>query len=59
MQGRGQNGKADIEKVTIRTHEACLRIIKQKLLNKPGGPRSRIQYMVAACCCSTANRGGL
>ena len=39
---------ADIKKVTIRTHEACLRIIdKQGPLNNPADRDHCIQYMVA------------
>ena len=39
---------ADIEKVTIRTHEACIRIIdKQGTLNNPADRDHCIQYMVA------------
>ena len=39
---------ADIERVTIRTHEACLRIIdKQGPLNNPADRDHCIQYMVA------------
>ena len=39
---------ADIEKVTIRTHEACIRIIdKQGPLNNPADRDHCIQYMVA------------
>ncbi len=38
----------DIEKVTIRTHEACIRIIdKQGSLNNPADRDHCIQYMVA------------
>ena len=39
---------ADVKKVTIRTHEACLRIIdKQGPLNNPADRDHCIQYMVA------------
>ncbi|HEY3292140.1 MAG TPA: 2-methylcitrate dehydratase, partial [Candidatus Nanopelagicaceae bacterium] len=39
---------ADIAKVTIRTHEACIRIIdKQGPLNNPADRDHCIQYMVA------------
>jgi 2-methylcitrate dehydratase len=39
---------ADIERVTIRTHEACIRIIdKQGPLNNPADRDHCIQYMVA------------
>ena len=39
---------ADIKKVTIRTHEACIRIIdKQGPLNNPADRDHCIQYMVA------------
>ncbi|EFC1353036.1 2-methylcitrate dehydratase [Escherichia coli] len=39
---------ADIEKVTIRTHEACIRIIDKKgPLNNPADRDHCIQYMVA------------
>src|SRR5690606_21916845 len=39
---------ADIQKITIRTHEACLRIIdKQGPLNNPADRDHCIQYMVA------------
>src|SRR4030095_9561347 len=38
----------DIEKITIRTHEACIRIIdKQGPLNNPADRDHCIQYMVA------------
>lgn len=38
----------DVEKITIRTHEACIRIIdKQDPLNNPADRDHRIQYMVA------------
>ena len=45
-----QSGKSieDIESVTIRTHEACIRIIdKQGPLNNPADRDHCIQYMVA------------
>jgi len=43
--GRGAN---DIQKITIRTHEACLRIIdKRGPLNNPADRDHCIQYMVA------------
>ncbi|MEH2492741.1 bifunctional 2-methylcitrate dehydratase/aconitate hydratase [Bradyrhizobium sp. AZCC 2230] len=45
-----QAGKTtdDIEKITIRTHEACIRIIdKQGPLNNPADRDHCIQYMVA------------
>jgi 2-methylcitrate dehydratase len=46
---------ADIEKVTIRTHEACIRIIDKKgPLNNPADRDHCIQYMVAIPCCSGA-----
>jgi len=39
---------ADIQKITVRTHEACLRIIdKQGPLNNPADRDHCIQYMVA------------
>ncbi len=38
----------DIEKVTIRSHEACIRIIdKHGTLNNPADRDHCIQYMVA------------
>jgi 2-methylcitrate dehydratase len=38
----------DIERITIRTHEACIRIIdKQGPLNNPADRDHCIQYMVA------------
>jgi 2-methylcitrate dehydratase len=46
----GQRGKsaADIRKITIRTHEACIRIIDKKgPLNNPADRDHCIQYMVA------------
>lgn len=47
MQAAGKTA-ADIEKVTIRTHEACLRIIDKKgPLNNPANRDHCIQYMVA------------
>ena len=47
MQAAGKRA-ADIEKVTIRTHEACIRIIdKQGPLNNPADRDHCIQYMVA------------
>ncbi|EPI2747563.1 MmgE/PrpD family protein [Salmonella enterica subsp. enterica serovar Infantis] len=47
MQAAGKTA-ADIEKVTIRTHEACLRIIDKKgPLNNPADRDHCIQYMVA------------
>ena len=45
-----ENGKSsdDIKKVTIRTHEACIRIIDKKgPLNNPADRDHCIQYMVA------------
>lgn len=45
-----QNGKSsdDIKKVTIRTHEACIRIIDKKgPLNNPADRDHCVQYMVA------------
>jgi 2-methylcitrate dehydratase len=40
--------QADIKKVTIRTHEACIRIIDKKgPLNNPADRDHSIQYMVA------------
>jgi len=40
--------QADIKRVTIRTHEACIRIIDKKgLLNNPADRDHCIQYMVA------------
>jgi 2-methylcitrate dehydratase len=45
---RGDRGVADIEKITIRTHEACLRIIDKKgPLHNPADRDHCIQYMVA------------
>jgi 2-methylcitrate dehydratase len=39
---------ADIRKITIRTHEACIRIIDKKgLLNNPADRDHCIQYMIA------------
>lgn len=47
MKERGKS-VLDIEKVTIRTHEACIRIIdKQGPLNNPADRDHCIQYMVA------------
>lgn len=47
MQERGKSA-ADIAKVTIRTHEACIRIIdKQGPLQNPADRDHCIQYMVA------------
>lgn len=47
MQAAGKTA-ADIEKVTIRTHEACIRIIDKKgPLNNPADRDHCIQYMVA------------
>src|SRR5699024_1389656 len=47
MQAAGKMA-ADIEKVTIRTHEACIRIIDKKgPLNNPADRDHCIQYMVA------------
>lgn len=47
MQGMGKSA-AEIEKVSIRTHEACIRIIdKQGPLNNPADRDHCIQYMVA------------
>src|SRR5208337_4024165 len=44
---RGKSA-ADIKKVTIRTHEACIRIIDKKgPLNNPADRDHCIQYMVA------------
>lgn len=46
MKERGKSA-LDIEKVTIRTHEACIRIIdKQGPLNNPADRDHCIQYMV-------------
>ncbi|MGB7284484.1 MAG: bifunctional 2-methylcitrate dehydratase/aconitate hydratase [Candidatus Acidiferrum sp.] len=45
---RANRGIADIEKITIRTHEACLRIIDKKgPLHNPADRDHCIQYMVA------------
>ncbi|MGU0171781.1 hypothetical protein ACVXG8_11710 [Escherichia coli] len=47
MQAAGKTA-ADIEKVTIRTHEACIRIIDKKgPLDNPADRDHCIQYMVA------------
>lgn len=47
MQARGLSA-SDIKKVTIRTHEACIRIIDKKgPLNNPADRDHCIQYMVA------------
>ena len=47
MLAAGKN-QADIKKVTIRTHEACIRIIDKKgSLNNPADRDHCIQYMVA------------
>jgi len=47
MQAAGKTA-ADINKVTIRTHEACIRIIDKKgPLNNPADRDHCIQYMVA------------
>jgi 2-methylcitrate dehydratase len=47
MQAGGKTA-ADIKKVTIRTHEACIRIIDKKgPLNNPADRDHCIQYMVA------------
>jgi 2-methylcitrate dehydratase len=47
MQAAGKSA-ADIKKVTIRTHEACIRIIDKKgPLNNPADRDHCIQYMVA------------
>ena len=47
MQAAGKTSD-DIEKVTIRTHEACIRIIDKKgPLNNPADRDHCIQYMVA------------
>ena len=47
MQAAGKTA-ADIKKVTIRTHEACIRIIDKKgPLNNPADRDHCIQYMVA------------
>jgi len=47
MQAAGKTAH-DIEKVTIRTHEACIRIIDKKgPLNNPADRDHCIQYMVA------------
>lgn len=47
LAGRGYTA-ADIAKVTIRTHEACIRIIDKKgPLNNPADRDHCIQYMVA------------
>lgn len=47
MKERGKS-VLDIEKVIIRTHEACIRIIdKQRPLNNPADRDHCIQYMVA------------
>lgn len=47
MKERGKSA-ADIAKVTIRTHEACIRIIDKKgPLNNPADRDHCIQYMVA------------
>jgi 2-methylcitrate dehydratase len=45
---RANKGPADIKKITIRTHEACLRIIDKKgPLHNPADRDHCIQYMVA------------
>jgi 2-methylcitrate dehydratase len=45
---RGKRGLADIERITIRTHEACLRIIDKKgPLHNPADRDHCIQYMAA------------
>ncbi|MGC3963884.1 MAG: bifunctional 2-methylcitrate dehydratase/aconitate hydratase [Rhodocyclaceae bacterium] len=47
LQARGRSAQ-DIRKVTIRTHEACIRIIdKQGPLNNPADRDHCVQYMVA------------
>lgn len=47
LAGAGKSA-ADIKRVTIRTHEACIRIIdKQGVLNNPADRDHCIQYMVA------------
>jgi 2-methylcitrate dehydratase len=47
MKAAGKS-EADIKKVTIRTHEACIRIIDKKgPLNNPADRDHCIQYMVA------------
>ncbi|GCV67912.1 2-methylcitrate dehydratase [Escherichia coli] len=47
MQAAGKTA-ADIEKVTIRTHEACISIIDKKgTINNPSHRHHCIQYMVA------------
>jgi 2-methylcitrate dehydratase len=47
MQAAGKS-ESDIKKVTIRTHEACIRIIDKKgPLNNPADRDHCIQYMVA------------
>lgn len=52
MQAAGKTA-ADIAVVSIRTHEACLRIIdKQGPLDNPADRDHCIQYMVAIRCCS-------
>ena len=44
----GENSAADIKKITIRTHEACLRIIDKKgPLSNPADRDHCVQYMVA------------
>ncbi len=58
MQAAGKTA-ADIEKVTIRTHEACIRIIDKKgpLIN-PADRDHCIQYMVAIPAAVRALNGG-
>ncbi|MFA9441114.1 bifunctional 2-methylcitrate dehydratase/aconitate hydratase [Uliginosibacterium sp. sgz301328] len=47
LQARGRSAQ-DIRKITIRTHEACIRIIdKQGPLNNPADRDHCVQYMVA------------
>ena len=50
MQAAGKTSD-DIKKITIRTHEACIRIIDKKgPLNNPADRDHCIQYMVAVPC---------
>src|SRR5690606_24253601 len=47
LQKRGKSAE-DIKKVTIRTHEACIRIIDKKgPLNNPADRDHCVQYMIA------------
>ncbi len=58
MQAAGKTA-ADIEKVTIRTHEACIRIIDKRAVNNPADRDHCIQYMVAIPLLSALNGGRL